>query len=65
MKKKLTNFISPVPTSTVKRPPLYCASWHRREAGTAQKINVACPEVVMRYIKYMGGVDLMNPQSML
>ncbi|GBP96299.1 Chimeric ERCC6-PGBD3 protein [Eumeta japonica] len=44
----LTNFISLVPTSTVKR----------RQAGTAQKINVTCPEVVMCYNKYMGGVDL-------
>lgn len=49
----LSNFISPVPTSTVKR----------RQAGTAQKINVTCPEVVMRYNKYMGGVDLMDQRK--
>ncbi|GBP51865.1 PiggyBac transposable element-derived protein 4 [Eumeta japonica] len=49
----LTNFISPVPTSTVKR----------RQAGTAQKINVTCPEVVMRYNKYIGGVDLMDQRK--
>lgn len=48
----LTNFISPVPTSTVKR-----------QAGTAQKIIVTCPEVVMRYNKYMGGVDLMDQRK--
>lgn len=49
----LTNFIYPVPTSTVKR----------RQAGIARKIIVTCAEVVMRYNKYMGGVDFMDQRK--
>lgn len=49
----LTNFISPVPTGTVKR----------RRIGTAEKINVTCPEVIIYYNKYMGGVDLMDQRK--
>lgn len=49
----MTNFISPLLSGTVKR----------RQAGTAEKVNVTCPEVVMRYNKYMGGVDLMDQRK--
>lgn len=49
----LTNFISPVLTSAVKR----------RQAGIDQEINVTCPEVVMWYNKYMGGVVLMDQRK--
>ncbi|GFQ96506.1 chimeric ERCC6-PGBD3 protein [Trichonephila clavata] len=38
----LTNFISPIPTGTVKR----------RQAGTAEKVNVTCPEVIISYNKH-------------
>lgn len=27
---------------------------------SAQKVNVTCPEMVTKYNKYMGGVDLMD-----
>ena len=46
----LSNFISPKEHIIVKR----------RKAGTADKIEVKCPEMVVRYNKYMGGVDLMD-----
>lgn len=49
----LTNFISPVPTSSVKR----------RKSGTAEKINVTCPEVIISYNKHMGGIDLMDQRK--
>ena len=46
----LPNFISPEEHIIVKR----------RKAGTADRIEVKCPEMVVRYNKYMGGVDLMD-----
>ena len=46
----LSNFISPKEHIIVKR----------RKAGTADRIEVKCPEMVVRYNKYMGGVDLMD-----
>ena len=46
----LSNFISPEEHIMVKR----------RKAGTADRIEVKCPEMVARYNKYMGGVDLMD-----
>lgn len=49
----LTNFISPVPTGTVKK----------KQAGNAQKISVTCPEVIICYNKHMGGVDLMDQRK--
>ncbi|GFS46856.1 chimeric ERCC6-PGBD3 protein [Trichonephila inaurata madagascariensis] len=49
----LTNFISPERNGTVKR----------RHAGTAEKVNVTCPEVVICYNKHRGGVDLMNQRK--
>lgn len=49
----LTNFLSPIPTTTVKR----------RVQGSGEKINVTCPEVVVKYNKNMGGVDLMDQRK--
>lgn len=49
----LTNFISPEETTFVKR----------RQAKSAQKISVVCPEVITNYNKYMGGVDLMDQRK--
>ncbi|GFW12549.1 piggyBac transposable element-derived protein 2 [Trichonephila clavipes] len=49
----LTNFISPELSGTVKR----------RHAGTAEKVNVTCPEVIICYNKHRGGVDLMNQRK--
>ena len=46
----LSNFISPKEHIIVKR----------RKAGTADRIEVKCPEMVVRYNKYMRGVDLMD-----
>ena len=46
----LSNFISPVEKSLVKR----------RKAGSAEKIYVTCPEMFMKYNRLMGGVDLMD-----
>ncbi|XP_028659115.1 piggyBac transposable element-derived protein 2-like [Erpetoichthys calabaricus] len=45
----LSNFISPIPTITVKR----------RVAGSANKVDVRCPLVIQKYNQHMGGVDLM------
>lgn len=49
----LTNFLSPIPTTTVKR----------RMQGSGDKINVTCPEVVAMYNKNMGGVDIMDQKK--
>lgn len=49
----LTNFLSPIPTTTVKR----------RVQGSGNKINITCPEVVVKYNKNMGGVDLMDQKK--
>ncbi|CAB3232862.1 unnamed protein product [Arctia plantaginis] len=51
----LTNFLSPIPTTTVKR----------RVQGSGDKMNVTCPEIVVKYNQYMGGVDLMDQKSLL
>lgn len=49
----LTNFISPVPTANVTR----------RQSGSADRLVVKCPDVIKRYNKYMGGVDLMDQKK--
>ncbi|XP_055923064.1 piggyBac transposable element-derived protein 4-like [Eupeodes corollae] len=49
----LTNFLSPITTTTVKR----------RMHGSGEKINVTCPDVVVKYNKNMGGVDLMDQRK--
>ncbi|XP_067623316.1 piggyBac transposable element-derived protein 4-like [Eurosta solidaginis] len=46
----LTNFLSPIPTTTVKM----------RTRGSGEKMNVTCPEVVVKYNRNMGGVELMD-----
>lgn len=45
-----SNFISPIPTTTVKR----------RKSGSAEKLVIKCPAIVTEYNQYMGGVDLMD-----
>lgn len=47
----LTNYISPLLTSTVKR------------RDGSEKINIVCPQVVSLYNQYMGGVDLMDQKK--
>lgn len=49
----LTNYLSPIPTQTVKR----------RQVGSAQSLNVTCPDIVCKYNKNMGGVDLMDQRK--
>lgn len=49
----LTNYLSPVETDIVKR----------RKAGSADKIDVRCPKIVLHYNKNMGGVDLMDQRK--
>ncbi|XP_050551667.1 piggyBac transposable element-derived protein 4-like [Spodoptera frugiperda] len=49
----LTNFLSPVPTLKVKR----------KQAGSAQCLEITCPDIVHKYNKNMGGVDLMDQKK--
>lgn len=49
----LTNFLSPIPTTTVKR----------RVQRSGEKINVTCPEIIAKYNNNMGGVDLMDQRK--
>ena len=49
----LTNFLSPVPTLKVKR----------KQAGSAQSLEITCPDIVHKYNKNMGGVDLMDQKK--
>ncbi|CAH2108202.1 unnamed protein product [Euphydryas editha] len=49
----LTNFLSPIPTQVVKR----------RKIGCAQRLDVTCPDIVCKYNKNMGGVDLMDQKK--
>ncbi|CAG4988027.1 unnamed protein product [Parnassius apollo] len=49
----LTNFLSPIPTTIVKK----------RVSGSAEKVNVICPEAIIKYNKHMGGVDLMDQKK--
>ncbi|KAF9816533.1 hypothetical protein SFRURICE_010692 [Spodoptera frugiperda] len=48
-----TNFLSPIETDIVKR----------RQAGSAEKIDVKCPRIVSFCNKNMGGVDLMDQRK--
>ncbi|CAG5009983.1 unnamed protein product [Parnassius apollo] len=49
----LTNFLSPTPTTIVKK----------RVSGSAEKVNVICPEAIIKYNKHMRGVDLMDQKK--
>ena len=46
----ISNFLSPEEKTIVKR----------RKAGTAEKVDINCPEMIAMYNKYMGGVDLID-----
>ncbi|XP_047106492.1 piggyBac transposable element-derived protein 4-like [Schistocerca piceifrons] len=48
----MTNFISPIPCTTVKR----------RQSGSSEKINVQCALMIRKY-KWMGGVDLTDQKK--
>lgn len=50
---KIFNALSPIPTTTVKR----------RVHGSGVKVNITCPEIVVKYNKCMGGVDLMDQKK--
>ncbi|CAK1602127.1 unnamed protein product [Parnassius mnemosyne] len=49
----LTNFLSPIPTQKVKR----------KQVGSAQCLEITCPDIVRKYSKNMEGVDLMDKKK--
>ena len=49
----LSNFLNSTESLTVSR----------RQQKSAEKIQIPCPEIIIAYNKFMGGVDLMDQKK--